>query len=167
MEAVKQPLIQARLLQGMHLSKQCAQVKVVVNLLTINALFVFGVIVIPNGREDRYTVDDIAVGLEVGEEPIIVLIAAGAYRDAQKSLGVDVVAGSQDEANAAFIYSLLQRCGYLPLAACGGGHLADASAEIAEDGEGERIRRGVGRGEGPETIVVMAAGTHQAFSIHD
>jgi hypothetical protein len=95
-ESVKQSVIQDRVLRSAHLSKLRTQVEVVINLLAIKALFVIVLVMIADSGKNRYAVDDVAKGLKVSEEPIIVLIAAGADRDSKQGFGVDVVAGRQN-----------------------------------------------------------------------
>ena len=75
-----------------------AQVEVVFDLRAIVPLFCLVGVVVPNRGKHGHAVDHIAIGLEVGEEPVVVFVSAAANRNAQQPrAGVDVVAGGEDQ----------------------------------------------------------------------
>src|SRR5918995_893252 len=97
-EPVEQPRTEGRPTRGLLRLDALAQVKVVFDLCAIVALLGLIRIVIADRRIHRNAVDDVAIRLEVREEPVIVFVA-GVPRDQTEdaAAGVDVVAGREQQ----------------------------------------------------------------------
>jgi len=107
-----------------------------------------------------HAIDHVAIGLEVGEEPIVILVARVAHRDAEKLLAcVNIVSRGQDEAQVVLIERCLERIRHLLLSAILR-FLPGSDSEVTDDGERERRRRRVGFRIGAKSIVI-SSGFHE------
>lgn len=122
-------------------------------MLAVIALLGLVAVVVADRRVHRDAIDDVAVGLVEGEEPVVVLVPAALVteeRARQKTRQlvpqVDVVARGQEQARTVLVDRALQRHAHLPLPAGGVTIAANADAVVAEQHEIERgsfVRRRV------------------------
>src|SRR6185295_5055020 len=137
---IKQSLLERRMPDQLLCRHSLDQIEVVHHLIAVIALLGLVVVVVSNGRINRHAIDDIAIRLIVGEEPIVVFVAGVLYWQAEKSLSsVDIVPSSQHEANVSLVYRSLDSSGNLPLAPVCCGRLANSCAEVAQNSEVQRF----------------------------
>ena len=122
----------------------------------VRALAVAGVVV-ADGREERDTVEGVAVGLVEARVPLVVLVAGARGVLVAE---VDVVAGGDHQPDVARVDRPLERTRDEQLAGAVEAPVDDPDPEVAEHGEADgRVR--LDRRERPEAVVVPTAGLHQ------
>ena len=157
-EAVEQPRTERGAAGRLFASRQpLSQIEVVLDLRAVVVLFRLVRVVVPDRREHRHAIDDVAIGLKVGEEPVIVFVAGSADRDAEQPYAcIDVVAGREDEPHVGRIDGFAQgvRDFLLPP---GRRVTLHADAEVAH--HRKRQRRGWQRGIriGAEPVVIAVS----------
>ncbi len=63
-------------------------------------------VVVADRRADRNAIEHVAIGLEISEEPVVVLVAGVAGPQQKAARGVDVVAGREDQARVVLVEPL-------------------------------------------------------------
>jgi len=119
--------------------------------------------VVANRRVDRHAIHDVAIGLEVGKEPVIVFVARAADGQSKNAAaGVDVVAGRQDQPDIVRVDDVPQGIRNLLLPAVCRMRF-DANPEVAHRGKGQGAGRQGRVGIGAKAVVVAPSRLHQCL----